>query len=350
MSISQLLQPNGYNLNTNTLSIKDTILDSQGSQYSLVLPNDANIGPLSVLLIDSIVGDKVFLRWSVPINPPQAPFNLIECNNLVAYVDVTSRSLTIDNVGGRTSNFVYNGIEDLTYTLPETLTAGNGLLKTNSTGNLEWTDNINGIDELTIRQVNVTENINTEELEVKDAFNGGSAKFKLNTANQTEYILPNNLPTTFNDVLRCTPTGVMYWELPEVNNTRNFIKFDNFPTDVNYNANNTFLIDSEDVTLLTNKRYKVSCNFIASAGGVIARNFELFINVVDLGTFLNVNYLYQPPRLTLDSSNEFIPIVCTFIFTTLDSPDETRLHRFNFQLTAIDEITARGWYYEIQPF
>ncbi len=348
MSISQLLQPNGYNLNTNTLSIKNTILDSQGSQYTLVLPNDANIGPLSLLVIDSIVDDKVYLRFSNPINPPQAPFNIIECNELIAYVDVTSRSLTIDNVLGNTSNFIYNGLQNLSYQLPESLPIANGVLKSNSAGILEWTDVINGIDEITVRKLNATENINTEELEIKNAFQGGSIKFKLNTANQTEYILPNNLPTTFNDVLRCTPTGSMYWEQPEVNTTRNFIQFDNFPSDENYNG--IILLNSEDISLLTNERYKVTVNLIASAGGVIARKFLLNIGVFDLGTFQQVSYLYQPSQLVLDSSNEFIPVTCIFIFTTNPSGDETRDHRFNLELNAIDQITVRGWYYDIQPF
>jgi hypothetical protein len=138
MSISQLLQPNSYNLNASSLSIKDTILDSQGTKYTLILPNDNNAGPNSVLLIDSIIDDKVYLKWSFPINPPQSPFDIIECNRLIANVDITSKSLTSDNLSGNSSNFIYNGNEIIDYNLPSTLPNQNSILKSDGIGNLEW--------------------------------------------------------------------------------------------------------------------------------------------------------------------------------------------------------------------
>ena len=354
MSISQLLQPNGYNINVNSLSIKDTILDSQGTKYTLVLPNDTNIGPLSVLLVDSIVGDKVFLRFSLPIDPPQAPFNYIECNTLKANVEVISRSLTIDNVLGNSTNFTYDGIQDLTYKLPETLPnlGSNGLLKTDDDGNLEWTNVVTDIDEITVRQLNATENINTEELEVKNAFQGGSIKFKLQTGNNTEYILPNSQPTTNNDVLRCTPTGEMYWDLPEVNTSRNFLKFDNFQTIVTYTFGST-LLDSVDIQLLTNERYKATFTLIGGAGSTLTRKFRIEFTSTDLITIQPVNLLYSTPILEYDSSNEFMPTVNTFIFTTNPSPASLRLHRCTFNVIVIEEnrdIVSKGWYYDIQPF
>ena len=140
MSISQLLQSNSYNLNASTLSIKNTILDSQGTPYILVLPNDNNLGPLSVLVVDSIVGNNVFLRWSVPIDPPQQPFNYIECNTLKANVDVISKSLTIDNLSGNSTQLVYNGTSDIVYDLPTTLPLQDSILKSDVNGNLEWTE------------------------------------------------------------------------------------------------------------------------------------------------------------------------------------------------------------------
>lgn len=139
MSISQLLQPNGYNINVNSLSIKDTILDSQNTQYTLVLPNDNDIGPLSIILVDSIVGDKVYLKFSAPINPPQSPFNYIECNTLKANVEVISRSLTIDNISGGTSTFTHEGTENITYRLPtDAPTQNNQILSVQTNGNLNW--------------------------------------------------------------------------------------------------------------------------------------------------------------------------------------------------------------------
>lgn len=139
MSISQLLQPNGYNINVNSLSIKDTILESSGTQYTLVLPNDNDIGPLSIILVDSIVGDKVYLKFSAPINPPQSPFNYIECNTLKANVEVISRSLTIDNISGGTSTFTHEGTENITYRLPtDAPTQNNQILSAQTNGNLNW--------------------------------------------------------------------------------------------------------------------------------------------------------------------------------------------------------------------
>ena len=139
MSISQLLQPNGYNINVNSLSIKDTILDSQNTQYTLVLPNDTNIGPLSIILVDSIVGDKVYLKWSLPIDPPQAPFNYIECNILKANIGIISRSLTIDNINGGTSAFIHEGITDIVYRLPlNSPTQNNQVLSAQINGDLNW--------------------------------------------------------------------------------------------------------------------------------------------------------------------------------------------------------------------
>jgi len=352
MSISQLLQPNGYNINTNSLAIKETILDSQGTQYTLVLPNDANIGPLSVLVVDSIVDDKVFLKWSAPIDPPQAPFDYIECNTLKANVDVISRSLTIDNVLGNSTNFIYNGLVDIDYTLPNTLPnpGQNGLLKTDDNGNLEWTNVVTDLDEITVRQLNATENINTEELEVKNAFQGGSIKFKLQTGNNTEYILPNTLPATTNDVLRCTPTGEIYWDLPEVNTSRNFLKYDVFPTTVTYPVG-TSLLDSEDIQLLTNERYKVTFTLIGGAGGTLDRPFRIDFSAYDLISLQPVNILYSTPELAYDSSDEIMPTVCTFIFTTTASPDALRLHRCTFNVVLTTRtIVSKGWNYDIQPF
>ena len=138
MSINQLLSPNTYDINASTISIKQTILDSQNTKYTLVLPNDNNAGPNSVLLIDTIIDDKVYLKFSAPINPPQAPFDLIECNNLIANVDVTSKSLTIDNISGNSSNFIYNGNEIIDYTLPSTLPSQDSILKSDNIGTLEW--------------------------------------------------------------------------------------------------------------------------------------------------------------------------------------------------------------------
>jgi hypothetical protein len=140
MSISQLLQPNGYNINVNSLSIKDTILDSQNTQYTLVLPNDNDIGPLSIILVDSIVGDKVYLKFSAPINPPQAPFNYIECNTLKANVEVISRSLTIDNISGGSSTFTHEGTADIVYRLPlASPSQNNQILSVQTNGNMSWT-------------------------------------------------------------------------------------------------------------------------------------------------------------------------------------------------------------------
>lgn len=353
MSVGQLTQNNSYKLYLSTaetgININGTRLNSNGTDYELILPNDNDIGPLSVLLVDSIDGNKVFLKWSFPIDPPQAPFNYIECNTLKANVEVISRSLTIDNISGGSSNFTYDGLGDLTYKLPDTLPnfGTNGLLQSNSDGDLEWT---NEIDEITVGQLNATENINTPELQIRTPIQNGSIKFKLQTANQTEYILPNSQPTTTNDVLRCNLQGEMFWDLPPINTTRNFVKFDNFPQDVIYPQGVDTLLDDENVILLSNKRYKATFTLIGGAGGLTARRFRVFIVAIDTVSFQPVNYLYEPPYLSYDSSNEIMPTLFNFIFTTPASLDELRTFRVIFQVNCLDNITARGWYYDIQPF
>jgi hypothetical protein len=143
MSVGQLTQNNSYKLYLSTaetgININGTRLNSNGTDYELILPNDNDLGPLSVLLVDSIVDNKVYLKWSFPIDPPQAPFNYIECNTLKANIEVISRSLTIDNINGGTSSFIHEGITDIVYRLPLTSpTQNNQILSAQTNGNLNW--------------------------------------------------------------------------------------------------------------------------------------------------------------------------------------------------------------------
>jgi hypothetical protein len=146
MSISQLVQDNPYKLFLNTsdkgININGTILNSQATNYELILPNDDNLGALSVLIVDSIVDNKVFLKWSLPINPPQSPFNFIECNTLQANVEVISKSLTIDNISGGSTTISYDGNNDITYKLPITAPTNNQVLSSLSNGTMSWVNQI----------------------------------------------------------------------------------------------------------------------------------------------------------------------------------------------------------------
>lgn len=143
MSVGQLTQNNSYKLYLSTaetgININGTRLNSNGTDYELILPNENNLGPLSVLLVDSIVDNKVYLKWSFPIDPPQAPFNYIECNTLKANIEVISRSLTIDNINGGTSSFIHEGTADITYRLPlNSPSQNNQVLSAQTNGNLNW--------------------------------------------------------------------------------------------------------------------------------------------------------------------------------------------------------------------
>lgn len=143
MSVGQLTQNNSYKLYLSTaetgININGTRLNSNGTDYELILPNENNLGVLSILMVDSIVDNKVYLKWSLPIDPPQAPFNYIECNILKANIGVISRSLTIDNINGGTSAFIHEGITDIVYRLPlASPNQNNQVLSAQINGDLNW--------------------------------------------------------------------------------------------------------------------------------------------------------------------------------------------------------------------